>query len=82
MSTKLVGGTPLPLSADFWKMEDLPKDIDRLSNPGKRVISDLVRTYRILYNHASRRKKLYLKTISKTHSLEECIKHARKVHFQ
>lgn len=39
------------------------------------------RVFRNLYQHASRRKKLYLKTISKTHSLEECIKHARRIRF-
>jgi hypothetical protein len=42
---------------------------------------NLARTYRRLYNQASLRKKIYLKTISKTHTLEECIKHARKVRF-
>jgi hypothetical protein len=42
---------------------------------------NLSRRYRSLYNHASRRKKLYLKTLGKTHNLEECIKHARRIRF-
>lgn len=42
---------------------------------------NLSRRYRNLYNRASRRKKLYLKTLGKTHNLEECIKHARRIRF-
>lgn len=42
---------------------------------------DRPRVYRNLYHRASRRKKLYLKRISATHTLEECIKHARHIRF-
>jgi hypothetical protein len=47
---------------------------------GKTII-DRSRVYRHLYHRASRRKKLYLKRISATHTLEECIKHAKRIRF-
>jgi hypothetical protein len=41
----------------------------------------LERRFRIMYQQASRRKKLLLKKFAKTNNLEECIAYAKRVHF-
>lgn len=47
----------------------------------RHTVAYLARRYRFLYQQASRRKKVYLKAISKTHTLRELCEHAKRVHF-